>query len=108
VSAHAMNLPEDQTHHVEKATTTVLMTAVQHEWPFIKVRCLDFSLTEPADRSHASAIMTELTHDTSHHIAAYLEGVRYIPLLSPLHLEKDQKRKKPPFESSGLYVMTGG
>lgn len=32
VSAHAMNLPEDQTHHVEKATTTGLMTAVQHEW----------------------------------------------------------------------------
>lgn len=52
--------------------------------------------------------MTELTHDTSHHIAAYREGVRYIPLLSPLHLEKDQKRKKPPFESSGFYVMTGG
>ncbi|MGN7043743.1 SDR family NAD(P)-dependent oxidoreductase, partial [Bacillus safensis] len=52
--------------------------------------------------------MTELTHDTSHHIAAYREGVRYTPLLTPLHLEKEQRVKKPPFESSGLYVMTGG
>ncbi|MCY7732830.1 amino acid adenylation domain-containing protein [Bacillus safensis] len=109
VSAHAMNLPEDQTHDVEKATTAGLMTAVQHEWPFIKVRCLDFSLAESAaGRSHASSIMTELTHDTSHHIAAYREGVRYTPLLTPLHLEKEQRRKKPPFESSGLYVITGG
>lgn len=32
VSAHAMNLPEDQTHDVEKATIAGLMTAVQHEW----------------------------------------------------------------------------
>ncbi|WP_144481912.1 non-ribosomal peptide synthetase [Bacillus pumilus] len=108
VSAHAMNLPEDQTHHVEKVTTAGLMTAVQHEWPFIKVRCLDFSLTESADHSHASAIMTELTQDTSYQVAAYREGVRYIPLLTPLHLEREQKRKTPPFESSGLYVLTGG
>ncbi|KEP25300.1 non-ribosomal peptide synthetase [Bacillus zhangzhouensis] len=109
VSAHAMNLPEDQTHDVEKATTVGLMTAVQHEWPFIKVQCLDFSLTESASsRSHASAIMTECTYDKRSHIAAYRGSVRYIPLLSPLHLEKEQKMKKPPFESSGLYVMTGG
>ncbi|KPN13027.1 non-ribosomal peptide synthetase [Bacillus australimaris] len=109
VSAHAMNVLEDQTHHVEKATTAGLMTAVQHEWPFIKVRCLDFSLTESdAAHYHALSIMTELTHDTSQHIAAYREGVRYIPFLSPLHLEKEQRMKKPPFESSELYVMTGG
>ncbi|MDR0126242.1 non-ribosomal peptide synthetase [Bacillus zhangzhouensis] len=109
VSAHAMNLPEDQTHDVEKATTVGLMTSVQHEWPFIKVQCLDFSLTElESTRSHASAIMTECTHDKRSYIAAYRGSVRYIPLLSPLHLEKEQKMKKPPFESSGLYVMTGG
>ncbi|MCV6900855.1 hypothetical protein OE165_27875, partial [Escherichia coli] len=78
VSAHAMNLPEDKVHHVEKATTAGLMTAVHHEWPFIKVRCLDFSLTESVGHSHVSAIMTELIHGTSHHVAAYREGVRYI------------------------------
>lgn len=109
VSAHAMKLPEDQKHDVEKATTAGLMTAVQHEWPFIEVQCLDFSLTESAsDHSHASAIMTELTRDKHSHIAAYREGVRYTPHLTPLHLEKEQKMKNPPFESSGLYVMTGG
>ncbi|PCK23143.1 non-ribosomal peptide synthetase [Bacillus pumilus] len=109
VSAHAMKLPGDQAHHVEKATTAGLMTAVQHEWPFIEAQCLDFCLTESAsDGSHASAIMTELTSEKHNHIAAYRGNVRYIPLLSPLHLEKEQKMKKPPFESYGLYVMTGG
>nr|WGD97989.1 hypothetical protein P5627_01085 [Bacillus safensis] len=38
VSAHAMNLPEDQTHDVEKATIAGLMTAVQHEW-YVLSRC---------------------------------------------------------------------
>ncbi|QGX67142.1 amino acid adenylation domain-containing protein [Bacillus sp. ms-22] len=109
VSAHAMNLPEDHTHDVEKATTAGLLTAVQHEWPFIQVQCLDFSLTESASsHSHAPAIMAELTHDKDSHVTAYREGVRYIPLLTPLHLEKEQRVKKPPFEASGLYVITGG
>ncbi|MEK4317564.1 non-ribosomal peptide synthetase [Bacillus sp. FSL R7-0229] len=109
VSTHAMNVPEDHIHDVEKATTAGLMTAVQHEWPFIKVQCLDFSLAESvSSHSHAMAIMAELTHDQDRHVAAYRQGVRYIPFLAPLHLEKEQKRKEPPFESSGLYVITGG
>ena len=56
------------------------MTAVQHEWPFIKVQCLDFSLAESvSSHSHAMAIMAELTHDQDRHVAAYRHGVRYIP-----------------------------
>lgn len=80
VSAHAMNVPGDHIHDVEKATTVGLMTAIQHEWPFIKVQCLDFSLAESvSSHSHAMAMMAELTHDQDRHVAAYRQGVRYIP-----------------------------
>ncbi|MFS0655873.1 amino acid adenylation domain-containing protein [Bacillus sp. 179-C3.3 HS] len=109
VSSHAMQLPEDEKHDVEKATTAGLMTAVQHEWPFIEVQCLDFCLTDSGSiASHAAAIMRELTQETRHHLAAYRAGVRYIPLLTPLPLDKEQQMKNPPIKASGLYVMTGG
>ncbi|MFJ5965681.1 amino acid adenylation domain-containing protein [Bacillus sp. NPDC093026] len=109
VSSHAMKLPGDKKHDVEKATTAGLMTAIKHEWPFINVQCLDFCLTESASQaSHASAIMTEMKSKKPDHIVAFREGMRYVPVLTPLHLEKKQQVKKPPFELSGLYVMTGG
>ncbi|OLP65656.1 Linear gramicidin synthase subunit D [Bacillus pumilus] len=109
VSTHAVHVPGDEKHDVEKATTAGLMTSVQHEWPFIEVQCLDFCLTaSESTATHALAIMTELTRKKRDHLAVYREGVRYIPVLTPLQLEKEQQMKKPPFETSGLYVMTGG
>ncbi len=46
VSADAMNLGEDERHHVEKGRRGGLMRGVEDEWGFMKVGCLDFCVRE--------------------------------------------------------------
>ncbi|MGE6631996.1 amino acid adenylation domain-containing protein [Bacillus sp. NPDC077027] len=106
VSAHAMKLPQDQKHDVEKSTTAGLMTAVEHEWPHIQTKCLDFSLTE-SPASHAVAIMKEIVIGKSQLVTAYREGNRFVPALRPIDMVAERK-DKPPFVTSGLYVVSGG
>jgi NAD(P)-dependent dehydrogenase (short-subunit alcohol dehydrogenase family) len=87
------------------ATVTGMAKALVKEIPGLDARVVDFDTTEPT--FIGSSIVAELVEDRGTPEVAYRDGVRLVPVLSPIR-PKPRTARTDAFVRGGRYVILGG